>query len=631
MSSDPIDYGALESGRDCNYWALDRTLQRVVERAYPESDREWAAGRLDRLGERTGTRIVENSEAVERHPPELDTYDDWGEVANHVDYHPALADTELATYCEFGLAHDVFHAPEGREEPLGLTHAVAGEAILSYADPGFVCPASMTVGAAIVLDRFGRDDPRTERYFEALTSDDPDEYVEGAMFLTEKQGGSDVGANETAAVETDDEGVYELTGEKWFCSNVDAEGTLALARREGAPEGTKGLSLFVVPHTVSEDGDPRGRGADARLNDQLYRRLKDKLGTLSVPTGEVELDGATGYLVGEPEEGFRYMTEMLNFERLSNAAASVGIMGRCLLESKVHAADREAFGETIDQYPLMRRDLVEMAVDYEAATAFVFAAARLLDDYRGAVRDDGAGAPDGGGVATGVDGAGEDPEDPQEGDAYRLLRLLVPIAKLRTARESVDTASYACEVLGGNGYVSGFTTERMLRDAQVLPIWEGTSNVLSLDVLRVLAKQASHEVFVPAVEERLDAAADHEALADDAATVREELADLQTAMATLATEDRDYAQLQAKELANYVYDVFAAAELLAIAAEDLESGDGRRALVAREFVARQFGRTEARGITDGERVPLDRFDAVVRYASVDPETLATTASPPVDD
>nr|WP_233265200.1 acyl-CoA dehydrogenase family protein [Halomarina oriensis] len=539
-------------------------------------------------------------------PPELDTYDDWGEVANHVDYHPALADTELATYCEFGLAHDVFHAPDGRDEPLGLTHAIAGEAMLSYADPGFVCPASMTVGAAIVLDRFGRDDPRIERYVEALTSDDPEAYVEGAMFLTEKQGGSDVGANETTAVETDEEGVYELTGEKWFCSNIDAEGTLALARREGAPEGTKGLSLFVVPHTVSEEGDPRGESEDARLNDQLYRRLKDKLGTLSVPTGEVELRGATGYLVGDPEQGFRYMTEMLNFERLSNAAASVGIIGRCLLEAKVYAADREAFGSTIDQHPLLRRDLTEMATDYEAASAFVFAASRLLDEYRAS--DDG-----------------------HESDAFRLLRLLVPIAKLRTARESVDTASYACEVLGGNGYVSGFTTERMLRDAQVLPIWEGTSNVLSLDVLRVLAKQASHEVFVPAVEERLDAAAEHDALAAAAETVRDELADLQTAMATLATEDRDYAQLQAKELANYVYDVFAAAELLDMASEDLAAGDGRRVLVAREFVTRQFGRESGRGIASGDRTAMDQFDAIVRYGSVAPEELEGAASAPADD
>jgi acyl-CoA dehydrogenase len=581
----PIEHGRFEDGTGMNYWAVDPTLRRVARRAYPEAEFADAKQRLDWLGEQAGTRVAENSELIERHPPELDTYDRMGELANRVDYHPALTDTERATYCEFGLAHDVFHAPEGREEPFGLVHAIAAETLLSFADPGFVCPASMTVGAALVLEG-DADDERVGEYFGRLTSDDPESYIEGAMFLTEKQGGSDVGANETVARETDREGVYELTGEKWFCSNIDAEGTLALARREGAPDGTAGLSLFVVPHTV-----------DGELNDQTYRRLKDKLGTLSVPTGEVEFHGATGYLVGEPEEGFKRMTEMLNFERLSNAAASVGIMGRCLLESKVHAASREAFGDTIDQYPLMRRDLVEMQTTYEACAAVTFAAAELIDDYR----------------RTGD----------REGDAYRLLRMLVPVAKYRTARESVAMASDACEVLGGNGYVTGFTTERMLRDAQVLPIWEGTSNVLSLELLRVLDREDAAEPFLPAVQERLDAA-DGPGLSDAVATVESEFADLQGAMMTLATGDPDYAQLQAKELADYVFDVFAAAELLASAREAIEDGDGRLAVLAREFVADAFERTEARGIGDGDRRPLERFDAIVGHATVDPESLVET-------
>ncbi|WP_254543607.1 acyl-CoA dehydrogenase family protein [Halomarina pelagica] len=584
---EPIDYGALDAGRDCNYWELDRTLQRAAERAYPDESFAWASDRLREFGEVVGTTVVENSEAVEAHGPELHTYDRHGEVQNRVEYHPALEETERIAYSDFGLSHDAFHAPPGADAPMGFVHALTLQTLLSYADPGFVCPASMTVGAALVLDRFA-DDDRLEEYFQRLTTRDAEDYIEGAMFLTEKQGGSDVGAIETTAVETDEEGVYRLTGEKWFCSNVDAEGTLALARREGAPEGTEGLSLFLVPHTK----------ADGELNDQLYRRLKDKLGTISVPTGEVEFRGAEGYLVGEPERGFRYMTEMLNYERLSNAAASVGVVGRCLLESKVHAANREAFGRTIDQYPLMRRDLVEMSVDYEAAVAFTFAAVRLFDRYHR--------------------------EDDEE--AYRLMRLLVPVAKYRTAREAVDAASYACEVLGGNGYVSGFTTERMLRDAQVLPIWEGTSNVLSLDVLRVLAREGAREEFADAVQERLDAV-EHESLSDVRDTVAAEFADLRAAFATLAAAAADYAQLQAKELADYVYDVFAAAELLAVAGEEIENGDGRAALVAREFATARFGRRTARGITDGDRRALDAFDALVRHAGVEP----TVAEPEVAD
>lgn len=582
MSPGPFDYSTLESGRDCNYWELDRTIQSAARRAYDDQEFEWAEQRLRDLGEVTGTTIVENSEIIDRNGPELHTYDRWGEVQNEIEYHPKQYENERITYSEFGLSHDVFHAPDDRDEPLGFVHALTMETILSFADPGFVCPVAMTVGAAIVLDKFGEDE-RHEEYFRRLTTRDPDEYIEGAMFLTEKQGGSDVGANETTAVksDTDEEGVYHLTGEKWFCSNIDSEGTLALARREGAPEGTDGLSLFLVPHTK----------ANGELNDQRYRRLKDKLGTISVPTGEVELHGAEAYLVGEPEEGFRYITEMLNFERLSNAAASVGIMGRCLLESKVQAANREAFGQTIDQFPLMRRDLVEMAVDYEAAVAFVFETARLLD-------------------------AAERGDD----DARRLLRLLVPIAKYRTARDAVDTASYACEVLGGNGYVRGFATARLLRDAQVLPIWEGTSNILSLDVLRVLDRDDVHTVLLLAIQERLDSV-EHPLLSEYAATVEDEFVDLQNSLITLANEDNEYAQLQAKELVDYIYDVFVAAELLTRAQETIADDNARMALIAQEFVDEQFGRTNARGITTGSRRATAGFDTIVRYAKCTPEQL----------
>jgi hypothetical protein len=188
---------------------------------------------------------------------------------------------------------------------------------------------------------------------------------------------------------------------------------------------------------------------------------------------------------------------------------------------------------------------------------------------------------------------------------------------------AVDHSSYAMEVLGGNGYVEEFVTSRLLRDAQVLPIWEGTSNVLSLELLRVLDREDAAEPFLPAVQERLDAA-DGPGLSDAVATVESEFADLQGAMMTLATGDPDYAQLQAKELADYVFDVFAAAELLASAREAIEDGDGRLAVLAREFVADAFERTEARGIGDGDRRPLERFDAIVRHATVGPESLVET-------
>ncbi len=623
----PIDYGRYDEGRYLNYWALDPVVRFEVRRTYGDDEYEWAESRLSEFGATVGHTIADNSDVIDGHGPELHTYDKDGEMANEVEYHPAQFENERLAYGA-GIVADSFRPPPGREEPMPLLHNLAMEYLLCYADGGLTCPVAMTAGAALVLEKFGGvdaparagsttadtddasdtpdDDPILQDYFDRLTTRDHDDLVEGAMFLTEKQGGSDVGANETVAERADD-GTWRLTGEKWFCSNIDAEGTLVLARRPDAPDGTEGLSLFLVPHTKR----------DGSLNDQLYRRLKDKLGTISVPTGEVELRGAEGYLVGETEAGFREMTEMLNLERLSNAMASVGIVGRALLEAKVHAANREAFGRTIDEFPLMREDLVDMAVDHEAATAFTFEAAKQFstreERERAAARGDGPG------------------DDATAEDAFRLMRVLVPIAKARTGRLAVDTASYAMEVLGGNGYVDDFVTHRLLRDAQVLPIWEGTTNVLSLDFLRALDREDAHEPLLSEIDRRLDAA-EHPYLADVADDVREEYNDLATAMATLAGEDGEYAQLSAKRLTNYVYDVFTAALLVEEAQQRIdEAGDARKALVARRFADRHLVDSEARAITSGDRFPVEQFDAVVRFASVDPATLADERAVEADD
>jgi len=594
MTRDPIAYGDLEAGRHCNYWELDPTLRFEARRTYPDEEFAWAEGVLSAYGEAVGHTIADNADTIDRHEPELHTYDASGEVRNEVEYHPLQFETERLTYEEFRLTHDAFHAPPDRERPVGLLHPLTMQALLCFADVGFACPASMTTGAAIVLDKF--DDGDLADYFEALTAADYGDHVEGAMFLTEKQGGSDVGANEVRA-DPQPDGSYELHGEKWFCSNVGAQGALALARTPDAPEGTDGLSLFLVPRELP----------DGTLNDATFRRLKDKLGTLSVPTGEVEFEGATAFRVGERERGFRYMTEMLNYERLTNATGAVGVMGRALLEAKVHAADREAFGEVIQEYPLLRRDLAGMTVDYEAAAAFAFEAAKWYDRRERAV-DRGTDRP--------RVGAETDDED-----AYRLMRLLVPVAKYKTAEYCVETTSYAMEVLGGDGYVREQVTERLFRDAQVLPIWEGTSNILSLDVLRVLGSERAHEALLPLVGERLDRI-DHPALDGIAETTGERFRELQSALGTLATEGDDYAQYHAKRLADLIFDVVAAAVLLGEAQWQIdEAGDGRKALVARWFVESRFGDDEAYGVTGGSRLGDEYFDAIARYGGVDPADL----------
>jgi len=607
----PIDYAALDAGRHVNYWDADPALRSELRRLLDAGTYGWSANRLAAFGEVVGHTIADNADVVDRHGPTLSTYDANGELANEVEYHPAQFENERLVF-EHGVLADSFHAPPGRDERLPFAHSLAMLYLLTYADLGLTCPIAMTLGAAHVLETFtdadeapgngasARDAFFRER-FARLTTRDYDESIQGAMFLTEKQGGSDVGRTETvaepagAAAERGDEesatavdDVWHLTGEKWFCSNIDAEGAVALARRPDAPAGTDGLSLFCLPRTTP-DGD---------LNDVRYRRLKDKLGTISVPTGEMELEGAEAYLVGDPDAGFRQMAEMLNVERLANAMGSVGLAGRALLEAKVHAANREAFGTTLDDHPLMRADLVDMAVAHEAGVAFTFEAARQFDRRERARR---AGEPD--------------------RDAYRLVRLLVPVAKYRTGRLAVDVASYAMEILGGNGYVADFVTERLLRDAQVLPIWEGPSNVMALDVLRALDREDAHEPLLVEIQRRLDVAT-HPLLADDAETVAAAFADLGESLATLAAEDGDYAQLYAKRLADLVYDVFAAALLLEAAQAQLdEADDARKALVARRFVDEQLRERPARAIPSGDRLADERFDAIVRFAPVAPERL----------
>lgn len=601
---DGISFGSFDEGRYVNYWRLDPTIQRELERVYDEDAFAWAEDRLDKFGGLIGNTVADHAEYIDANGPELEAYDRHGEIKNFVRYPAEQFENERLVY-ESGIVADVFEAPPGREERMPMTHYLGMLYLLTYADPGFACPVAMTAGAAYVLERHG--DERVEPYYRALISRDYDELIEGAMFLTEEQGGSDVGAAETTAEYDEESGYWYLDGEKWFCSNIDAEGTLALARTPSAPSGTDGLSMFLVPHGDPTEGvftKQRRHAVDGHLapevlNDQYYRRLKDKLGTISVPTGEVELTGTSAYLVGEEERGFKQMAEMLNVERLSNAAAAAGIMGRALLESRIHAANRDAFGQPIDEYPLMREDLVDMTVDHEAATAFTFEAAAAFSTHVEAQRSG-------------------DAETAEE--AYRLMRALVPIAKLRTGRMAVNTASYAMEIQGGNGYVSDFVTHRLLRDAQVLPIWEGTENILSLDLLRAFATEASHQVVLSRIDERLSGIT-HPYLADEVATITSERDALAESIETVASSDREYAELSAKRLAHHLFEVYTSALLLSEAETALVGGDARVALVAKRFVQTQLAPSKHRRISSGDRFPIEHFESIVHFAPADTETV----------
>jgi alkylation response protein AidB-like acyl-CoA dehydrogenase len=457
MFARPLDGGE-------NFWREDPILRHLLCRLLPEATWRWAEPQLDAMGALVPTRVEPLAALADRHGPVLHTHDRAGERIDEIEYHPAYRELASIAYGSGMVA--LKYEPEARAHHRESLHKVAFglSYLFSEAEAGLFCPACMTDGAARIVERYANERLCAE-YLPRLGARDSARLYTGAMFLTEKQGGSDVGANATRAVrhapsELGD--VWKLYGEKWFCSNVDAPVALVLARPEGAPEGTRGLGLFLLPRPLP-DGS-RNRGV-------LVDRIKEKLGVRSMPTGEVRLEGALAYAVGEVGEGFRIMAQMVNLSRLYNAVASASLMRRAAHEATRYARARVAFGKPVIEHPLQASTLADLWAESHGATVLCFAAIHALDrlDSRGS-----------------------------EADA-RLIRILTPLAKGYLGKLAVASVSEAMESIGGNAYIEEWPLPRMLRDAQVLPIWEGTTNMQVLDSFRAMAKEGAHlELFAAA-------------------------------------------------------------------------------------------------------------------------------------
>jgi alkylation response protein AidB-like acyl-CoA dehydrogenase len=290
---------------------------------------------------------------------------------------------------------------------------------------------------------------------------------QGAMFMTELQAGSDVGATMTRAVRSG--GHWLLTGEKWFCSNVDCDLALVLARPEGAEAGTRGLGLFLLPRHL-ENGTP---------NSYRIVRLKEKLGTRGMASGEIRLEGALAWLVGDIGQGFKQMTEMVNQSRLSNGVRSAGMMRRAVHEALAVAEGREAFGRRLIELPLMRRQLAKMIVPAEQALAMVAYTADCLDRA-----------------------------DRGDAEAQVLRRILTPLIKFRACRDARKVTGDGMEVRGGSGYVEEWIEPRLLRESHLGSIWEGTSNIIAIDVVRAARRSNAHRVLAEVLGEMAEGAPD---------------------------------------------------------------------------------------------------------------------------
>ena len=417
------------------------------------------------MGRAAAQELQAWGDACERQPASLRQFDGWGQRIDEVVYPSAWREL-AAVSARTGLVALPY-------EPATLARVGAEarvvQAALGYlfapSTATYLCPVAMTDGAARVLTDAGTEHQRRE-VLARLVSRDPAHAWTSGQWMTERQGGSDVGRNTLSARREGDR--WRLDGQKFFCSNIGCEVALALARPEGAPPGTRGLALFLVPRLLPLDG---------RRNSYRIDRLKDKLGTRAMATGEVTLDGADAELVGDAERGFAQMTAMLNITRLHNAVTAAAIMRRACMLAAAYAAQREAFGRTLEQQPLHQEVLREMTAQADGALYLTMRMAQLL-----------------GRVETGEAAGGE----------AALFRLGIALVKLYTAKQAVAVVSEAIECFGGQGYMEDTGLPRLLRDAQVLPIWEGTTSVLSLDALRVLRRSESMEA-IDAELSRLDA------------------------------------------------------------------------------------------------------------------------------
>ena len=336
--------------------------------------------------------------------------------------------------------------------------------LTGFYDPGLACPYTVSLSTAAPLSKYATPEVR-DRFLPHLLRRD-DSVWQGATWMTEIKGGSDLGANvETTARQ--DGSRWLLTGDKYFASNAGAELAVVAARPASASRDVRGLALFLVPRT-REDG---------RLN-YFIRRLKDKVATRSVPTGEVELRDSEAYLLGAADRGIYLILEVLNTSRIANSVGSVALAQRALADAVGFAQQRVAFGRPVSEHPLLARQIEERLCGLRRAGALAWYAVRLLD-------------------ATWK-------ERPPYSDHYHLFRLVAHLAKYWTAESAVQTAKWAMEVHGGLGVLAEFGVERWLREAMILAIWEGTSHRQVLDGLEVMERKQAHRLLFAELADRME-------------------------------------------------------------------------------------------------------------------------------
>lgn len=545
-----------------NFYEEDPQLRALLKDLMDEEFFEYADRELLAFGEKCANEIDQRARFTDREgQPKLIKFDAYGDDISEVWVNDGYRKTVENSYNTGIVGYVHKEIPElGRRG--NYIYSYAQGYLLSQTEPGFYCPVTLTMATAYLLDQYASPELK-EKFLPHVISTGEKTLYEGATFLTERQGGSDVGANLVKAVQTSDG--YKLYGEKYFASNAGMCGVaMVLARKEGAPAGTKGLTLFAAPW----------RKDDGKLNSIKIRRLKDKLGVRAVPSAEVEFEGAEAYVVGDPTKGFYYMMEALNLSRVCNTVASLGIMRRAYSEARQYALKRDAFGKKLADFPIIKDSLVKMAVKLEIETRTVF---KYLPLFEKVMRNE-----------PGV----------SEKDIV-LNRLYIALLKKETAEQAVHFAHEAIEMYGGNGYIEDFVTPRLLRDAQVLTVWEGTANILGLEVLRLMEKFNAGGLFLEEMKVRIAGMN-----GEHVDQVRGGIEQLEKLLVSLQTASYDHKTFHSKRVAELMVKIFESVNALEYGA----GGDERAVNVKEVYIEETWNS----GYEFSEQLkPVDYFHEIV--------------------
>lgn len=448
-----------------NFFLKDETLNKILKNHLDDKFYSYAYDKLNEFGEKVANEIDERAIYTDREGrPKLISYNKFGDEISEIWTNEGYKATVKETYDTGIVGYIHKNIPELGHRG-NYTYSFAQGYLLSQSEPGFYCPVTLSMATGYLLEHYANDELK-ERFLVPISDTGEKIHFEGATFLSERQGGSDVGANIVEARLEGDS--YRLYGEKYFASNAGMCGVaMVLARIPGAQAGSRGLTLFAVPW----------RKSDQSLNGIKIRRLKDKLGVNAVPSAEIEFEGAEAFVVGDPAKGFYYMMEALNLSRICNAVASLGIMRRAFVEAKEYASLRNAFGKRLIDFPMVKDSLGKLATTLHVELATTFDFIKLYEKVA----------------------ANEATEE-----EVILNRLNIAIMKKETAVQAIHFTHEAIEMHGGNGYMEEFVTPRLLRDAQVLTVWEGTANILGLELVRLVKKYNAHHLFVERMRARLE-------------------------------------------------------------------------------------------------------------------------------